>query len=164
MTYKPEDRALAVAAVERYGWAAGQLMLESVFGMKPAKASLSNWMKTGENVPDEGVYKRLDKVEEQRKKRLQGLIDQRMEPALHVFDRAMKDDRTLGMQQCAMSIGILYDKLVPPPKAGGGLVNVAGDGTVVQLMVVAPASDGEHRALPVAERYVEGRVVEKSDE
>ena len=138
--YSAPEKRLAVAAYRRYGSAVARQQLTALWGAGPTARTLREWHYGELFEPAEEDVEHWIELEVKRKTRLQAQIEQRMEPTLAAYDKFVADGSSLKMQQGAVAIGILYDKLVPPVSKGGGLVNVnAGEGATVQMLVVAPA-------------------------
>lgn len=147
MGYSAEHKALVVAAVERYGERAGLRLVAENYDLNPSRATVHAWIREQGLVPTDEARQEIGELEQQRKARLQAGIDARIPLALEAFDKACDAGSYLGMQQAATAVGILYDKLVPPPRAGV-TVNAGGDRPAIQLLVVAPSSrDEEHRPV-----------------
>ena len=145
MTYSGKQKALVAAAVERYGEIAGLRLVAESFNLQPSRATVHAWIREQGLEPTAEARAEVGELERQRKAAWQATIDARRDSTFDAFDAACKARNYLGMQQAATAVGILYDKLVPPRKAGVS-VNASGEGQTVQLLVVAP-SDGKARPV-----------------
>ena len=144
MAYTDEQKALVAAAVGRYGFSAALPVLKESFRLEPSLATLHIWIRDEGLQPTEAAVRELAEIDQRRKAGWQASLDARRDRLLSAFDDACEDGNGLKAQQFAMAVGIFYDKLVPPLKAGV-TVNAGGEGATVNLLVVAPSSEDEHR-------------------
>ena len=141
MAYSDTDKALVIAAVERYGETTGLRMLADNLELCPGRATVQRWVRGGEAETTAEAKDFWSTLEQGRKARLQAAIEPRIYTTLEAHDRALADDKALAAQQLATAAGILTDKLVPPPKSGVG--TPAGGRS---------HSGGEHHGRGLAER------------
>ncbi len=147
--YSRADQRIALAAADRYGTKLGRRELEQVWEVVPKAGTMMRWRQEGIEADEEALEFWLVH-EGKRTAQLKVQIADRLAPALEAFDQFVADGSALKMQQAAVAIGILYDKLVPPPSKGGAAVNVsAGPGGTVQMLVVAPSEveGAEHKRI-----------------
>lgn len=158
LAYTEDEKATALAVVEDYGVNPGlRLMAVLLEGHAPDRESIRTWRAAGIEILDR--HREISaELGRQRKVRWQAVVDTHRDEISGALTKACEAGNYLGMQQAATAFGIMYDKLVPPVKAGV-TVNAGGDGGTVNLLVVAPSSsDGEHR--PVDANVIEGEIVE----
>lgn len=145
--YNDEQKSLALAAVERYGHTTALRVLDQLWpdGV-PSRQTLYTWQSEGIEIA-QGDTDYLTKLDSERKQRWQAGIDGLRDSLFDAFETAIEDRNYLGMQQSATAVGIMYDKLVPPVRAGMSM-SLPGDNPHVTLVVTAPTSTGEPRPIP----------------
>ena len=120
MAYSDTDKALVVAAVERYGETTGLRFVKDHYELTPSRGTVHTWVRAEGIEPSEEAREELSRIEQQRRARLQAQIEPRIYATLEAYDRALAADKALAAQQLATAAGILTDKLVPPPKLAWG--------------------------------------------
>ena len=151
--YNDEQKSLALAAVERYGHTTALRVLDQLWpdGV-PSRQTLYTWQSEGiEIAQSDTAY--LTKLDSERKQRWQAAIDGLRDSLFDACETAIEARNYLGMQQSATAVGIMYDKLVPPVRAGTTLT-VPGANPNVTIVVTAPAAVGEQRPVPEDEERV----------
>ena len=155
MTYTVEQKALVAAAAERYREITALRVVAANFDLRPSRATVHAWIREQGLQPTDETREEIGELERQRKAGWQATIDAQRDATFEAFGAATEARNYLGMQQSATAIGILYDKLVPPVKAGL-TVNTVGSESPVQLFVIAPpltGPDGERLERPVDDSH-----------
>ena len=162
MAYSDHHRALVAAAVERYGEGAGLRVLANTFGLRPSRNSVHVWIREQGVEPTDEAQQEIAELDRLRKAGWQASIDAHRDEISAALTEASTKRNYLGMQQTATALGILYDKLVPPTKAGHSL-STSGDSAPINLMVLAPPlSDGSDHRPVTAEDEAHRTVVEST--
>ncbi len=144
--YTPEQRSLALAAVERFGFAGASRLLAVEWGahMKPSASIMRRWKQTGVEVQEEHRTFWIDH-DAQARNRLRAAIEPRIYTALDAFDFALEEGDFGDGQRLAIAAGILIDKVMPPVKSGAA-APLVGSAHMVQMLVVSPAEiEGRRR-------------------
>ncbi len=146
--YTPEQKSRALAAVERYGLRPAERVLKGEFiaDAGPVQQTLITWRDSGDVVILEADREHWSELERQRKSEWQAAINSRRDDMLEAVDQATEDRNYLGMMQSSTAVGIMYDKIVPMVR-GGLSVNLSDGDARVQILVTAPSSTGEQRAV-----------------
>lgn len=156
-SYTDDQKAIAVAAYERYGLRPAVRLLDKVWGGEhPHHTSLLNWRK------DESLcitdahrdfWADYDKaVRTQMTQRIPELFDKVAGTIEYLtddeeVDPAVRLERLAKLQGATISLGILYDKVFPQARNGANVNVSAGEGATVNLMVVAAPEQSQYRAV-----------------
>lgn len=136
--YDLSEKRLAVAAYLRYGATVAARVLEGMLQNAPTRHTLAAWSRDPEYQPDAEQEEYFARLDLRRKTRLQAEIAEVVPEVVEALRAATAERKSLQAQQFAFAMGILYDKVVPPPGRSGGVTVQAGEGGTVQMLVVAP--------------------------
>lgn len=153
MAYTNAEKALVIAAVDRWGFTSGLQFLASEHDLNPSESTVCVWRNEGFPVTD-AALEELERIEGQRKSKWMASWDALREQGFAAVGRAFDDDRMLAAQQGSFSLGIATDKLFGSPKTG---TPVVGNAQTVIMQVVTSAAVPGSRDEPIS---LPGEVIE----
>lgn len=136
MAYSDSDRALIIAAVERYGETTGLRFVKDNYELTPSRGTVHEWVRVQGIEPSEEAREELSRIEQGRKATWQAALDATRDSLIGATQKAADDGNALAAQQFATATGIFYDKLVPPARAGAPVI---GNAEKVEMVLLAPA-------------------------
>ena len=139
----PEDeKAVYVAAADRYGPTLAVKILEGRTIRGPTVSTLKKWLVAGDIVVTEEAFNVVAEMEAEQGRNWRASFASIRELLFVAIAKAIEAGEGLKSQQFMTSAGIAYDKIVPPVRAagGGGINTIVGPGGNVNITLMAPAA------------------------
>lgn len=157
VSYTPDQQAIAVASLERYGLRPTERLLDKLWGSSPHQTTLLRWRDKRADIVVTDAHRDFwadyDKaVRTQMTQRIPELFDKVAGTIEYLTDddnvsADVRLERLAKLQGATISLGILYDKVFPQARNGANVNVSAGEGATVNLMVVAAPEQSQYRAV-----------------
>lgn len=157
-SYTPDQRAIAVAAYERYGLRPAERFLAEIWEIAPAQNTILEWKKRSDlEIRDEhrDFWADYDRsVQTEVKARVPKLFDRVSESIEFLTDHeglttGQRLERISKLNGATIALGILYDKVFPQARNGGASINVnnnEGGQMVLNVTLGGDAGDDDRPA------------------